>query len=188
MAGNAELRSLSAKTVSEIGQAQSCNIDVACVTPTAALYNAGEAVAQLLFVNDDGGEYLCTGTLLNTVPTTNTPYLFTAGHCMKSAKAAHTLNTLWFFDAVNCNSNAVPPYVQLTGGAELLGRSQDHDWALVRLNESPPYGVRYAGVECGPGSTYRGHHDAASPAGRPQEVVGRIRGPVRIPFRRGRAR
>jgi hypothetical protein len=43
-------------------------------------------------------EYLCTGTLLNTVPTTNTPYLFTAGHCMKSAKAAHTLNTLWFFD------------------------------------------------------------------------------------------
>ncbi len=100
MAGNGELASLSAKTVSEIGQAQSCNIDVACVTPTAALYNARRAVAQLLFVNDDGGEYLCTGTLLNTVPTTNTPYLFTAGHCMKSAKAAHTLNTLWFFDAV----------------------------------------------------------------------------------------
>jgi len=144
LAGNAELRSLSAKTVSEIGQAQSCNIDVACVAPTVALYSARRAVAQLLFVNDDGGEYLCTGTLLNTVPTTNTPYLYTAGHCMKSAKAAHTLNTLWFFDAVNCNSNAVPPYVQLTGGAELLGRSQDHDWALVRLNESPPYGVRYA--------------------------------------------
>jgi len=150
MAGNGEMASLTAKTVSEIGQAQSCNIDVACVTPTSALYNARRAVAQLLIVNDDGGEYLCTGTLLNTVPTTNTPYLYTAGHCMKSAKAAHTLNTLWFFDAVGCNSNAVPQYVQLTGGAELLARSQDHDWALVRLNEAPPYGVRYAAWNANP--------------------------------------
>ncbi len=150
MVGNGELKSLSAKTVTEIGQAQSCNIDVACVTPTVALYNARKAVAQLLFVNDDGGQYLCTGTLLNTVPTTNTPYLFTAGHCMKSAKAAHTLNTLWFFDAVECHSSAVPQYVQLTGGAALLGRSQDNDWALVRLNESPPYGVRYAAWNADP--------------------------------------
>ncbi len=150
MVGNGELKSLSAKTVTEIGQAQSCNIDVACVTPTVALYNARKAVAQLLFVNDDGSQYLCTGTLLNTVPTTNTPYLFTAGHCMKSAKAAHTLNTLWFFDAVECHSSAVPQYVQLTGGAALLGRSQDNDWALVRLNESPPYGVRYAAWNADP--------------------------------------
>lgn len=145
VAGNAELRSLSARTVSEIGQAQSCNIDVACVKPSAALTAAAKAVAQLLFVGDTAGnQYLCTGTLLNDLPSTNTPYLFTAAHCMTSANAAHTLNTFWFFDAVACKDNTVPPFVQLTSGAALLGRSQDHDWALVRLNEPPPAGARFA--------------------------------------------
>ncbi len=146
----AELRvlaqnSLPPKTASEIGLAQSCNIDVACVAPTAALSNAAKAVAQLLFLGDDDNHYVCTGTLLNDVPATNTPYLFTAAHCMSSARAARTLNTFWFFDAVACKSNAVPPYVQLTAGAALLGRSQDNDWALVRLNENPPAGTWFSG-------------------------------------------
>ena len=147
---NVQLRSLSpnawsAKTASEIGLSQSCNIDVACVAPTTALSNAAKAVAQLLFLGDDDNHYLCTGTLLNDVPATSTPYLFTASHCMSSARAARTLNTFWFFDAVACKSNAVPPYVQLTAGAALLGRSQDRDWALIRLNESPPAGTWFAG-------------------------------------------
>jgi hypothetical protein len=151
VAGNAELRSLSAKTVGEIGQSQSCNIDVACVKPSAALSDAAKAVAQLLFVGDTAGnQYLCTGTLLNDLPSTNTPYLFTAAHCMSSANAAHTLNTFWFFDAVACKDNTVPPFVQLTAGAVLLGRSQDHDWALVRLNEQPPEGARFAAWNAGP--------------------------------------
>ena len=138
---NAELRALSPKTVDEIGLAQSCNIDVACVAPTTALSNAAKSVAQLLFVGEDGGQFLCTGTLLNDVPSTGKPYLFTAAHCMTSAKAARTLDTFWFFDAIACKSNVVPPYVQLTGGAALLGRGQDRDWALVQLNEPPPAGA-----------------------------------------------
>jgi hypothetical protein len=151
VAGNAELRSLSARTVGEIGQAQSCNIDVACVKPSMALTDAAKAVAQLLFVGDSAGnQYLCTGTLLNDLPSTNTPYLFTAAHCMNSANAAHTLNTFWFFDAVACKDNTVPPFVQLTAGAVLLGRSQDHDWALVRLNEQPPAGARFAAWNADP--------------------------------------
>ena len=149
--GNAELRALSAKTVDEIGLAQSCNIDVACVAPTAALSNAAKAVAQLLFVADTAGnQYLCTGTLLNALPTSTAPYLFTAAHCMISANAAHTLNTFWFFDAVACRNNTVPPYVQLTEGAALLGRSQDHDWALVRLNQSPPAGAWFSAWNADP--------------------------------------
>jgi len=152
VASTADLRSLSSKTVTEIGLAQSCNIDIACVKPpSAALTNAAKSVAQLLFIGDSAGnEYLCTGTLLNDMPSTNTPYLFTAGHCMLSANAAHTLNTFWFFDAVACKDNAVPPFVQLTGGAVLLGRGQDHDWALVRLNETPPAGAYFAAWRADP--------------------------------------
>ena len=149
--GSAGMRSMSARSASEIGLAQSCNIDVACVRPSAALTDAAKAVAKLLFIGDDAGnEYLCTGTLLNDLPSTNKPYLFTAAHCMSSAYAAHTLNTFWFFDAVACKDNAVPPFVQLTAGAALLGRSQDHDWALVRLNEPPPAGARFAAWNAGP--------------------------------------
>jgi lysyl endopeptidase len=145
VASNAELRSLSAKTLDEIGQAQSCNIDVACVPPSRALANAAKSVAQLLFVGDDSGnQYLCTGTLLSDSEGSNTPYVFTAGHCMTSATAAHTLNTFWFFDAIACRNNAVPPYVQLTGGALLLGRGDDQDWALVQLLELPPPGAWYS--------------------------------------------
>jgi lysyl endopeptidase len=142
---------MSARSASEIGVAQSCNIDVACVRPSSALSDAAKAVAKLLFVGDAAGtQYLCTGTLLNDLPSTNQPYLFTAGHCMGSANAAHTLNTFWFFDAVACKDNAVPPFIQLTAGAALLGRSQDHDWALVRLNEPPPAGARFAAWNAGP--------------------------------------
>ena len=148
--GNAELRSMSPKTVTEIGRAQSCNIDLACVAPSTALANAAKSVAQLLFSDDAGNAFLCTGTLLNDLALSKTPYLLTAGHCMTSATAAHTLNTFWFFDSVACNSNATPPYVQLTGGAALLGRSQDHDWALVRLNEMPPAGAWYSAWNANP--------------------------------------
>jgi lysyl endopeptidase len=149
--GNADMRSMSARSASEIGVAQTCNIDVACVRPSPALGDAAKAVAKLLFVGDAAGtQYLCTGTLLNDLPSTNEPYLFTAGHCMGSASAAHTLNTFWFFDAVACKDNAVPPFVQLTAGAALLGRSQDHDWALVRLDEPPPAGARFAAWNADP--------------------------------------
>ncbi|MEO8345147.1 MAG: serine protease [Betaproteobacteria bacterium] len=139
-----ELRALAGKTVTEIGLAQSCNIDVACVTPTAALSDAASSVAQLFLVGEDGGPYLCTGTLLNDVPSTGTPYLYTAAHCIPSAKVARTLNTFWFFDAVACRSKTVPPYVQRSAGATLLARSQDRDWALLRLNELPPPGALHS--------------------------------------------
>ena len=146
----ADLHSLDVKAVTEIGLAQSCNVDVACVTPSAALRNAAKSVAQLLFITDDGGPNLCTGTLLSDVPSTNAPYVFTAAHCMTSARAARTLNSFWFFDAVACKSDAVPSYVQLTGGAALLGRGQDRDWALVQLNEAPPTGATFSAWNANP--------------------------------------
>jgi lysyl endopeptidase len=143
--GNAELSALSAKTLADIGRAKICNIDVACVTPqTTALANASKSVAEMLFTSDQGVGLLCTGTLLNDSVKSSTPYLFSAAHCMTSASVAHTLNTFWFFDAKSCGSRTPSPYVQTIGGAALLGRSQDNDWALVRLNQAPPAGVIFS--------------------------------------------
>ena len=111
-----------------------CNIDVACVDAgqSPALVNAREGRRQAdVRRTTTAAAACCTGTLLNDSIASNTPYLL---HRRTTAsirrRSARTLNTYWFFDAVACDSKATPPYVQLTGGAMLLGRSQDCDWAL----------------------------------------------------------
>ena len=141
----ASLQKLDAKAVQDIGMSGNCNIDVACVTPrTPAFVESSKAVAATEFTQDDGFTYLCTGTLLNDSLASNTPYFFSASHCLDSATAARTLNTFWFFDAVECGSTAVPPYVQQANGATMLARSADWDWGLVRLDADPPPGSRFA--------------------------------------------
>jgi len=122
--------------VDDIGASGACEVDVACVATPAAL-NQARAVAKLLFT-EGGDSFVCTGTLLNDSIASNTPYLYTASHCMASQERASSLVTYWFFDAVACGSLSVPPYKTVTGGAVLLGRSVDSDWALVRLKTAPP--------------------------------------------------
>ncbi len=141
----AGLRTLSAMDRKAIGSAAACNIDIACVVPVSqAILDTARSVARLSFVADDGLAYLCTGTLINDSLRSFTPYLITANHCIDSAAAASTLNTYWFYDAVACNSTATPPFVQLSGGAALLGRSPDHDWSLLRMFEPPPAGTYFS--------------------------------------------
>jgi hypothetical protein len=134
--------------VSDIGRAGGCEVDVACVA-TPALSNQARSVAKLVFT-DAEGTFLCTGTLLNDSTGSNTPYLYTASHCMDSQEAASSLVTYWFFDAVSCGSHATPAYAAGTGGATLLGRSVDADWALVRLNSPPPANATFSAWRADP--------------------------------------
>ena len=93
---------LTAKAVQDIGRADSCEIDVACVTPqSSAFVDSRKAVAAIEFTQEDGVTYLCTGQLLNDSLSSNTPYFFSAQHCLDSQMAASTLDTFWFFDAVS---------------------------------------------------------------------------------------
>jgi hypothetical protein len=145
------LRKLDAKAAEDIGTAAPCEIDVACVTPqTAALVDADKAVAAIEIQHANGLTYLCTGQLLNDSITSNTPYLFSASHCIDSALAARTLNTFWFFDAIACGSKTVSAFVQQAAGSLLLARSNDYDWALVRLAAPPPAGVTFSAWRADP--------------------------------------
>jgi lysyl endopeptidase len=145
------LKNLSAKTLEDIGTSGPCNIDVKCVTPqSTAFVNSTKAVAQILFTQENGLTYVCTGTLMNDLATSGTPYFFTANHCINSATAARTMNTFWFFDANNCGDPTVPPYVQQATGATLLARSEDWDWALVRLVAPPPAGAYFSAWRADP--------------------------------------
>ena len=139
-----------------IGQSEACEVDVACLTPALQqqLASATNAVARMM-VTIEGATYLCTGTLLNDSLTSFTPYFLTADHCLAdpdeaaaagatAAASAATINTYWFFQADACGSLATPDYALIVGGAKLLARSVDHDWALVRLNAAPPFGATFA--------------------------------------------
>lgn len=130
---------------SGIGFAASCNVDAACAAAgDPALQTLARSVAKLVFVGDRGLSYVCSGTLLNDTADSNTPYLLTADHCIDSMAAARSIVSFWLFAAVGCGTQGVPPFIQLTGGGTLLGRSQDNDWSLVRLDEVPPAGTRLA--------------------------------------------
>lgn len=145
------LRRIAPKDAVDIGSSQPCEIDVACVTPSsAALRDAASAVAKMVFTDTLGDTWMCSGTLMSDSLATNTPYFLSSAHCIVDAFAAATLNTYWFFDAVACGDTRVPPYVHLTEGAMLLARSDDWQWALVRLNELPPVGAYFAGWRAEP--------------------------------------
>lgn len=130
---------LGRKDIRDIGDSGSCNIDIACVSnPSQALLDAAKATAKMIFT-DTTGTYLCTGTLLNS--SAGAPYFYGAAHCIDTQAAASTLNTYWFFDAVTCNSTAIPPYQLITGGATLLVTDPTMDVTLLQLNQSPPNGA-----------------------------------------------
>ena len=132
--------SLGQKDVRQIGRSGSCNIDIACVSnPTAALLNAAKATAKMVYTTDTGSTSACTGTLLNS--TSGADYFFGAAHCISTQSSASTLNTYWFFDAVSCDSLAIPPYQLVTGGATLLLTDVTMDVTLLQLRQAPPSGA-----------------------------------------------
>jgi hypothetical protein len=136
-----------AKLLSDIGDSGSCNIDFKCgPTPQDQVtYNAAAATGKLVFTVESGGTARCSGTLLNDTISSGTPYLFSANHCFQSAYEASTLQVWWFFDSLSCGSLTPADYIVQFGGAKLLGRSQDWDWALLRLNGDPPDSVWFSG-------------------------------------------
>jgi hypothetical protein len=151
------------KLTQDIGKAGSCNVDLACspLNANPPFQNAAAAVAQMLF-QDPPYTSLCTGTLLNdSDPSSQTPWFYSANHCFENESppyktpaqmqvVANTLNTFWHFDATSCNSLAVPPYTQLSGGATLIYNNTARDVLFLRLNSTPPAGSFFAGWDANP--------------------------------------
>jgi len=136
------------------GPAGACNIDVACVAnPSQDLLHTISAVAHLSFIQD-GGAYLCTGTLLNSVDAngqpTQLPYFVTANHCIPDQATASTMIMSWFFQRASCSDGATATYEQTTGGSTLLHTSVGTDVTLLRLNAAPPAGAFMSGWDASP--------------------------------------
>jgi lysyl endopeptidase len=132
---------------SKIGESGACNVDVRCETsPPQAFTQAKNAVARMIY--QEGGSFVCTGTLLNDTDTsTFVPYFFSAAHCFTSQSTANTLTTFWFYEATACRSNVLDSgnVRQVTGGATVLYANEPSDVLFLRLNNAAPAGSFFLG-------------------------------------------
>ncbi|MFN3439926.1 MAG: trypsin-like serine peptidase [Acidovorax sp.] len=130
----------------KVGESGTCNVDVSC---KAEFTSESRSVARMIYVRD-GGSFLCTGTLLNDIQSSTTPYFLSAFHCISSQSVASSLTTDWFYRSTACNSGSLNLATQrLQGGAVLLHASATTDTSFMRLNNPPPQGSVYAGTYFG---------------------------------------
>lgn len=110
-----------------------------------------DAVASILF-DDEDGTFVCTGTLLNdTLDDTLIPYFLTANHCISTPAAAHTVEAWWFWRRAACGLVEIDERFERTyGGAELLATSASQDSSLLRMRGQIPEGVSYSGWNADP--------------------------------------
>ena len=120
----------------------SCELDVTCYTPLWS--PESNATAKISFV-DAGSSFLCSGTLLNDMAASGTPYFLSANHCISKQTVASTLQSYWFYRSTACNSGTLYSGNRtLTGGATLLYASSVTDTSFMKLLSAPPAGVMYA--------------------------------------------
>jgi Trypsin-like peptidase domain/Fibronectin type III domain len=120
-----------------------CEVDASCYSDAEK-----NAVARIMF-NDNGGTYLCTGTLLDDIAQDQCPYFLTANHCVDSQAVAETVEAYWFYQTTSCESNVLRPWVHSPPGTDLLKTGTSNDFSLLRLLSTPPRGVVYSGWTAG---------------------------------------
>ncbi|WP_406623287.1 hypothetical protein [Acidovorax sp. SDU_ACID1] len=131
----------------KINESGSCNVDALC---DATLSPERDAVARMRYVRD-GKSYLCTGTLLNDKQSSRTPYFLSANHCISTQTSASSLQTDWFYQSAGCQSRMLSNTTRsLSQGATLLYASTNSDVSFMRLNDTVPGGVYFAGWEAAP--------------------------------------
>lgn len=131
------------KSLSDIGTAGICNIDLAC--SSTAPRNLGNAVAKIIFTRN-GNSFLCTGTLVNDNEKDSfIPYFMTARHCISTQPVANTINTYWFFERSSCGVPPPTSVIQRFEGGELIRTGANTDFSLLQLDDSLPTGVVLAG-------------------------------------------
>lgn len=135
-----------ARGLAKVGESGSCEVDVMC---KPEFLDQSRSVMRMIFVRD-ANTYLCSGTLLNDIRSSGTPYLLSANHCISTQVEASSVITDWFYRSAACNSGTVGAGAQRRmGGATLLHANAATDTSFMRLNDAPPPGVVYAGAYFG---------------------------------------
>lgn len=129
-----------------------CWVDGMCALETnPGLENATKGIAYLQFA-DGNDDFICTGTLLNTVfegpdaPASTAagrpPYLLTANHCIDNQASATSLQAFFHYRTTSCSdggSNCSFDTVQVDGSTLLTtgAAPTQPDFTLLRLSPLP---------------------------------------------------
>lgn len=96
------------------------------------LKEAASATALISFIYQ-GNSYTCTGTLLNDLGSTLTPWFVTANHCISDQSVANTAEFDRHYESILCGGSYTSSRHQKSfGGAELLWN--DFTWMFLLLN------------------------------------------------------
>lgn len=121
-----------------------CNIDVVC--PQGDTWRDEiRSVARYTI----GGQFLCSGQLVNNTSGDFTPYFLTAHHCLSSEAEALSTVFYWNYQTSSCGGVADGRMNQNQSGASLVATYSVSDFTLLRLSQKPDssFKVYYAGWE-----------------------------------------
>ena len=95
--------SLSNAAIGQAYAAASCELDVTCYP---SYQQASTAIVQYNFIADDGGSYVCSGSMINTRSNSFKPYMLTANHCIGSSFEAQSIEARFFLSNVHLQGAA----------------------------------------------------------------------------------
>ena len=114
-----------------------CELDISCY-PSYLKYASGVPLYD--FVADAGGNYVCTGAMVNSTGEFPEPYMLTANHCISSNSEALSMELYFNYQTSSCNGPA-PDLGQLgpiDGATYLAGAPiSNGDFTLVKLSDNP---------------------------------------------------
>jgi len=131
-----------------LGLAENEQYDVFCWLSDIDYFELKEAASATALISfiDQGNSYTCTGTLLNDLGSTLTPWFVTANHCISDQSVANTAEFDWHYESILCGGSYTSSRHQKTfGGAELLWNDFTMDVSFLKLNNMPSFEVVLSG-------------------------------------------
>lgn len=128
-----------------IAKSGSCNIDVVC--PLGDGWRGEIRSAARITI---GGQYVCSGQLVNNTRQDDDPLFLTADHCGVGDSlltSAASVVVYWNYQTSVCNGTPDGSLSQNQSGSTLLADDVTSDFTLLRLNQEPAsaFNVYYAG-------------------------------------------
>ncbi|MBX7181439.1 MAG: trypsin-like peptidase domain-containing protein [Bacteroidia bacterium] len=119
-----------------------CNVNINC--PQGDDWQTEKRAVCILVV---GGSGFCTGSMINDVPQSGTPYFLTANHCTSDGSDNVAQWIFRFnYESSTCSGTTGPTSQSITGSV-YRAHNAGSDFALLELSSAPPasYNAVYAG-------------------------------------------
>lgn len=140
--------------------------------PGTYKYNAANSVGRMLFADDGGGMYLCTGSLIS-----DRNHFLTNNHCVNSQSEVDSLEVRFNYEYTTCGGSTLKTYQTFGSSANnLVATNSGLDFSLLTLAGNPA--ATYGYLALNGENLVRGDalYIAQHPGGRPKVIHARHTG------------